>query len=178
MGGLKPSQNATVQTVEAGTTLAVAGTLNVTGTLKIGGTTVASTAAQIDAAAAGASNLTLAFSVAAGASNVSEVTITVKDGAGATVAGVYNLDVWLSDAAAGAGLTGTTASGAVAAKAASGVDLLAYTAKKAIRVQTLATGVYILSITDTAKTGFYICGQAPGTGRAVVSAQLVAGSYG
>jgi hypothetical protein len=176
--GIKPSQNATVQTVEANTTLVVAGTINVTGALKIGGTTVSSTAAQIDAAVGGASNLTLAFSIAAGSANVSEVTITVKDGAGATVAAVYNLDVWLSDAATGAGLTGTTASGAVAAKAASGIDLVAYTAKKAIRVQTLATGVYILSITDTAKTGFYVCGQAPGTGKAVVSTQLVTGSYG
>lgn len=176
--GLKPSQNGRVQTVEADTTLTVAGAVNVTGALKINGTTLSSTAAQLDAAASGASNLTLAFSIAAGSANVSEITIAVKDGAGATVAGVYNLDVWLSDAASGAGLTGTTASGAVAAKAASGVDLVAYTAKKAIRVQTLATGIYVLSITDSAKTGFYVCGQAPGTGKAVVSTQLVTGSYG
>lgn len=174
------------QTVESG------GALNVAsgGSLKIAGTTVTSSAAELNAvdgvtstAAEITANTdgvgsTLSFSAAAGAANVSEVTVTVKDGAGGTVAAVHNFDLWLSDASTCAGLTGTTTSGAVAAKAASGVDLSTYTAKKAIRIQTLATGVYILSITDTAKTGFYVCGLAPATGKAVASSQLVTGSYG
>lgn len=121
---------------------------------------------------------TFSFSPAAGASNVCEVTITVKDAAGSTIAAVHNLDIWLSDAATGAGLTATTASGAVAAKSASGTDLGTLTAKKALRVQTLATGVYILSITDTAKTGFYICAALPSAGKAIVSQQLVTANYG
>lgn len=120
----------------------------------------------------------VAFSIAAGGANVSEVTITVKDGAGVTLAGVFNLDVWLSDAATGAGLTGTTASGTVTAKAASGAVLGTLTAKKALRVQTLATGVFVLEITDTAKTGFYVAAQSPFTGGTLVSAQLVTASYG
>lgn len=121
---------------------------------------------------------TFTFAAAAGASNVAEVTVTAKDAGGATVAAVQNYDLWLSDSATCAGLTGTTASGAVAAKAASGVDLATYTAKKALRVQTLATGIYILSITDSAKSGFFVCAQALGTGKAVASAQLVTGNYG
>ncbi len=100
---------------------------------------------------------------------------TLKDFEGNTVAEVRALDVWLSDAATGAGLTGTTASGAVAAGA-TGVDLGVITTKKAIRAQTAATGVYILSITDTAKTGFYVCAQL--ANGVVVSSQLVTGSYG
>lgn len=122
--------------------------------------------------------VSVTFSIAAAGANVSEVTITVKDGAGVAVAGVHHLDVWLSDAASGAGLTGTTASGTVTAKAASGVVIDTYTAKKALRVQTLATGIFVLEITDTAKTGFYVAATSPLTGRASVSAQLVTASYG
>jgi hypothetical protein len=153
--GIKPSKNATVQTVEAGTTF------NVAGILQVGGVS-APASVTLTPAAAGA--------------NVSEVTITVKDGAGVTLPGVFNFDLWLSDAASGAGLTATTASGAVAAKASSGADLGAFTAKKALRCQTLATGVYTLSITDSSKTGFYVCASV--AGRTFVSAQLSAGSYG
>lgn len=121
---------------------------------------------------------TVTFSIAAGGANVSEVTITVKDGSGTAVAGVHHFDVWLSDAASGAGLTGTTASGTVTAKAASGVVVSTYTAKKALRIQTLATGIFVLEITDTAKTGFYVAVAHPLTGRAAVSEQLVTASYG
>jgi len=168
---IKPSQSGRVQTVEAGTTL------NVVGTLQIGGTAVTSTAAELNAAATGGP-ASITFSPAAGSANVCEVTVTIKNAAGATLAGVFNFDLWLSDAATGAGLTATTASGAVAAKASSGADLAVLTTKKAIRVQTLATGIYILSITDTAKTLFYVAAQVPGTGKTVVSSQLATGNYG
>jgi hypothetical protein len=119
---------------------------------------------------------TVTFSPAAGSSNVCEVTITVKDYDGNTVAGTHMLDIWLSDAASGAGLTGTSASGAVAAKAASGVDFQIYSAKKAWRVQTLATGVYILSITDSAKTAFYPCASIDNA--TVVGTVLATANYG
>ncbi len=121
---------------------------------------------------------TLTFAAAAGGSNVAEVTIAAKDAAGNTVAGVFNFDLWLSDAATGAGLTGTTASGAVTAKAASGTDLGALTAKKMLRAQTKVDGTFILSITDTARTGFHVAALVPGTMRTVVSPQLVTGNYG
>jgi hypothetical protein len=118
------------------------------------------------------------FAVAAGAANVTEITITVKDVHGATLAGGRNLELWLSDAATGLGITGTAASGTVAAKAASGTVLTAYTAKKHMSIQTLATGVFVLAITDTAKTGFYVAVRHPLTGAPIVSAQLVTASYG
>lgn len=165
---------------DGGNTLIVAsgGVMDVEagGAFKIAGTAVSASAAElnmVDAAPA-----TVTFAAAAGASNVCEVTITVKDAAGATLTGIRNLEIWLSDAATGAGLTGTTASGAVAVKSNEGTDLTALTAKKHLIGQTKAAGTYVLSITDTAKTGFYVCVRNPITGAPVASAQLVAGNYG
>jgi hypothetical protein len=59
----------------------------------------------------------------------------------------------------------------------SGVDLATLVSKKALHVQTTAAGVYILSITDTAKTGFYVGVFMPGL-KAVVSSAAGAGNYG
>lgn len=116
-------------------------------------------------------------SAAAGTTNVSDVTFQLKDGAGNNLAAVTALDLWLSDAATGIGLTATTPSGGVAAGA-SGTILGALTTSKAVRVITDATGKFILAITDTSKTGFYPCCSIPGTGKVTVGAQLVAGNYG
>lgn len=120
----------------------------------------------------------LTFAIAAGASNVSEVTITVKNAAASTLAAVWTTRVWLSDSATCAALTSTTASGTVTAKAASGVVVSTNTAKKDLVVSTLATGVFVLEITDSAKTGFFVCAAIPGKGKSDVSAQLVTASYG
>ena len=117
------------------------------------------------------------FSPAAGGANVCEVTVRCVDHSGATMAGVFHLDLWLSDAATGVGLTATTASGTVTAKTASGAVIGTDTTKKALRVQTLATGVFILEITDTAKTGFYVAA-SNGRRTASVSSQLVTANYG
>jgi len=120
----------------------------------------------------------ISFAAAPGAANVCEVTISALDGTNDLTARVQNLKVWLSDAATGAGQSGTTASGTVTAKAASGTVLDTLTAKQSLIVQTLATGVFILEITDTAKTGFYICVENPTNGKIEVSDQLVTGDYG
>jgi predicted RecA/RadA family phage recombinase len=120
--------------------------------------------------------LAVAMTVAAGAANVSEVTIKVVDAAGNIVPGVHHLDVWLSDDADGEGLTGTTASGTVQAKAASGYVLSTYTAKKALRVQTLKTGLFVLEITDTAKTAFKVAASLLGPGE--VGLTLITANYG
>ena len=120
----------------------------------------------------------IAFAIAAGGANVSEITIAVTDIGGNTIAGVHNLNVILSDAATGVGLTGTSASGTVQAKSASGTDLAALTAKKALVVQTLVDGTYILEITDTAKTGFYVAAGIPSHGLLEVSRVLVSGDFG
>lgn len=120
---------------------------------------------------------TFTFTPAAGSANVCEVTIRHLDSLGAAVASPMTLDVWLSDAATGIGLTGTTASGAVAAKAGS-TDFVAAVAKKLIKAQLSAAGVYVLSITDTAKTGFYVCVSNPTNGKTVVSSALITANYG
>lgn len=114
------------------------------------------------------------FAEAAGGTDVCEVTITLVDGDGVAVANAGMVDVWLSDAATGAGLTATTASGTVTAKSSSGVVIDTYTAKKALKVQTLATGVFVLEVTDTANTGFYVCAQNPYTGEVFVSSAVTA----
>lgn len=119
----------------------------------------------------------IVFTIAKGGSNICLVSVQVNDGSGNPVTGIQNLDLWLSDASTGLGITATTASGAVAAGA-SGTDLADITAKKAKWVQTTAAGLYILSITDTGLTHFYIAALAPGTGQTVVSRQLVSADYG
>jgi hypothetical protein len=118
------------------------------------------------------------FTITAGGANVCEVAITLVDGKGNTVAGAQPMLVWLSDAATGAGLTATSASGTVQAKSASGADFGTLTAKKALIVQPLATGIYTLEITDTAKTGFYVAAQNPYSGQNIVSRQLITADYG
>lgn len=133
---------------------------------------------EIDLQVIDAAPASIGFSAAAAAANVSEVTCTVKDAAGNTLEGVWMFDLWLSDAATGEGLTATTASGTVTAKSASGAVIATHSAKKALRVQTLATGVFILEITDTAKTGFYVAAAVPAKGNTVVSDQLETADYG
>jgi hypothetical protein len=139
------------------------------------GPNVTASAAELNVSDGAPATVTLA--AAAGAANVCEVTCTVKDAAGVAIPLAIHFDVWLSDAATGAGLTGTTASGTVTAKAASGIVLSTYTAKKALRVQSLGTGVFVLEITDTAKTAFYACVQNPATG-ATIALLLATGNYG
>ncbi len=116
-------------------------------------------------------------SVAAGTANQTLVTLQIVDNEDAAVSGVRMLDLWLSDATTGAGLTATTASGAVAVGA-SGADIIDYVSKKAKRVQTDATGKYILAITDTAKTAFKVCAQLGPMEGAIVAATLATASYG
>ena len=118
------------------------------------------------------------FAIAAGGANVSEVTITLQDGHNSTVAEPQLFTWWLSDAATGVGLTATAASGTVQAKSASGADYGVLTAKKATISQPLATGVYILEITDTSKTGYYVACQNMYSGQIAISRVLVTGDYG
>jgi hypothetical protein len=120
----------------------------------------------------------LSFAAAAGAENVANVTISVLDKDGRLVAGNHALAIWLSDDAGGAGLTGTTASGTVQAASGEGAVLTALTAKKHITAVTKAAGTFVLEITDSAKTGFYVAAAVLGAVGVGVSAQLVAGNYG
>lgn len=121
---------------------------------------------------------TASATVATDGTNATLVTITFKDGLGVAMTVPINFDLWLSDAASGQGVTATTASGNVTDKTAgtTGIVLGTYTAKKALRCQSLAAGTYQLSITDTAKTAFKVCVQA--AGKTVVVATLATASYG
>lgn len=117
------------------------------------------------------------FTFTAGAANVAEVLITPVNSAGTTIARVNQLTVFLSDAATGVGLTGTAASGTVQAKAASGTDVGILTAKKALLVHTLASGLYTLEITASAKTAYYVGVILP-CGLLVVSRVMTGADYG
>lgn len=113
-----------------------------------------------------------------GAANVTEIVVTARDGDGAVVAEPVLFDLWLSDDAGGEGLTGTAASGNVEAKSGEGTVVASHVAKKALRVQALKTGSFTLKITDSGKTAFVVCAQAPGTGRVVPGLTLAPGDYG
>lgn len=116
--------------------------------------------------------------VAAGAANVSEITITVRNANGKAISTPYCMDLWLSDSAVATGYTATTASGAVTVKTAgtTGTLIGTYLAKFGLRVQTLANGTFVLSITDTAKSLFKVCVQTEGV--PYVVATLATASYG
>jgi hypothetical protein len=119
---------------------------------------------------------TIAITNGVGASsNICNVTFQVVDAAGNAIAGVFLLEVYLSDAATGVGLTATTASGGIAAAASGGTVLDVLVAAKYLKVQTNAAGAFILAITDTAKTLFYPVGSRGSS--IVVGAQLTTASY-
>lgn len=119
----------------------------------------------------------VSFTIAKGGSaGITLVTMQVLDGAGNAFAQCFELEWFLSDSADGHTLTATLASGTVGAGA-NGFDIFAKVSKKAGDSVTDATGTYQLSITDSAKTGFYIAVGCPGTGKLFVSRQLVTGDY-
>lgn len=86
--------------------------------------------------------------VAAGASNICVMTGTIKDAAGATIAGVRNLLVYISEAATGIGVSADSYSTGAAITDGTGAELVA---DKVFLVQTGTDGVFAISITDSAK---------------------------
>lgn len=121
------------------------------------------------------------FTIAQGAtSNITLITITPCDKDGSQISHSDSKPVsylvYLSDSASGLGITATTASGAVAAGS-KGAVLATETASKALRVISDANGEFQLSITDTAKTLFYVCFVNPATGVVYTSRRLVTGDY-
>lgn len=131
---------------------------------------------HLPAAGGGVGPAYCTFTPAAGGANVTNISIQFKDAGGNNIAYPVDFTVSLSDAATGAGLTATTASGTVVAGA-SGTDLGTLTAKKALVSRSTAAGLYILQITDTAKTGFYPVVSFQGQ-RFFVGSQLVTANYG
>jgi hypothetical protein len=117
---------------------------------------------------------TATFAIAAGASTVTAVTITFKTAQGVAINNVFPFEVWLSDATTGAGETGTSASGTPAIT--TGTQYRILTAKKAWLGACNSSGVAVLTITDNAKTTFYVAVRLP-TG-VVVSRILATADYG
>ncbi len=116
------------------------------------------------------------FTPAASTTNVCLLTVQVVDFNGVNAVEPINLDLWLSDIASGYPYTSAVASGNIVAGTA-GTVLSTYQTKASFRVQTNASGAFILSITDSAKTTYFPCAQTP-AGNTVVGTRLVAGNYG
>ncbi len=155
-------------TENGGATTVIGGTLNVTGTLKTGGTAITSTAAELNLVDNIFSTATLAWS-AGNSTDEANVTITVKDAAGATIAAVHRLEVYISESATCQGLTADSYSGAVTTE--TGDVLTALTAKKHLIVNTASTGIAVLSIVASANPADqYACVVTPRSGKPVASA--------
>lgn len=100
-----------------------------------------------------------------------EAAYQVTDSAGSPVAGVFAIEAWISESAAGAGLTADSASGALTAVSNKGTILTALTAKKHVSAVTNSAGLLTLLIVDSVNpTDQYFACKAPATGRVVVSA--------
>lgn len=107
-----------------------------------------------------------------------ECEIAVCDSDGKPIPAVHHLDVYLTDSAVGAGVTGTDPNGTVTAKTSSGVLIATHTAKKTFRVQTLATGKFTLQILDDATPVLLYVAAVVAPGSQIwVSRKTVAGDY-
>lgn len=90
----------------------------------------------------------VSWAVAAGASNVCVMTGTIKDAAGATIAAVRNMLVYISEAATGIGVSADSYSTGAAITDGTGSE---FVAEKVFLVQTGVDGVFAISITDSNK---------------------------
>lgn len=117
------------------------------------------------------------FAIAPGAANHSVVTITIQDNGGQAIASQpFDVDVILSDAATGVGVTATAPSNSMTVT--TGTQLNSYVSNKALYVQSDGTGTIVINIFDTAKTGYYVMVQGVSLPFAYVSRQLLSTDYG
>ncbi len=93
--------------------------------------------------------LTATVTLAAGAANSIDATFTIKDMAGVTVTGVHKVEVYISEAATGIGLSTDTPSGNLTAS--TGTVLSVLTTKAHITALTDANGVLVLNLVDSGK---------------------------
>lgn len=97
-----------------------------------------------------------------------DITVAVKDKDGNTIAAPHALDMWMSEAATGIGLTGDTYSGDLTATA--GAIVAVGTAKKSWKIMTAATGIFTGTLVASANPADqYVAVVNPATGRVVVS---------
>ncbi|MES2295214.1 MAG: hypothetical protein V4527_18100 [Pseudomonadota bacterium] len=91
----------------------------------------------------------VSWAVAAGAANVCVLTGTIKDAAGVTIAASRPLLIYISTAATGIGISGTSYS--TGAAITTGTSVIALTASKAWLINTHTDGTFAISITATGK---------------------------
>lgn len=102
-----------------------------------------------EAAALHGNAATVSWAVAAGAANICIITGTVKDSAGATIAAVHVLEVYMSTQADGSVISATSYS--TGASITTGAAIVTQTASKAWKIATNSSGVFAISITATGK---------------------------
>lgn len=98
-----------------------------------------------------------------------QITVTFKDGLGATVADVIAFEMWMSEDANGIGLTADAYSGTLTAG--TGAILTALTAKKHVSAVTAATGIAVFTLVDSANpVDQYVAVKNPLNGAVYMSA--------
>lgn len=97
-----------------------------------------------------------------------DITVTVLDQDGVALAAVFILDLYMSESAAGIGVTADTYSGDLTASV--GAILSALTAKKHWRVATAATGIFTATLVDSGNPADqYAVAVHPTTGQVALS---------
>ncbi len=91
----------------------------------------------------------ITFSVAAGATNVCVISGQVKDASGAALAGVREIEVYMSTSATGENVSATSYS--TGAAVTTGTQIVALSANKVWRLLTDNTGAFAISITASGK---------------------------
>lgn len=98
-----------------------------------------------------------------------EATITVKDALGVAIPAIHALEVWISESAVGAGLTGDATATVTVPTVGTLLDEL--TDDKHFTVLTAATGIATVLVVDSNNPADqYVCVKHPVTGRVTVSA--------
>ncbi len=120
------------------------------------------------------------FVIAAGAANISEITITIKDGHGEIITSSNGpLNVWRSDDATGIGLASAGASGTVIVKPGGfGSTFGVGVGGQSVALLARSDGNVVLEITDTNKATIFVAVQSSFGGPVLVTRQLVGGDYG
>jgi hypothetical protein len=121
---------------------------------------------EVDSASAGSASFTIGSEGAA-----INVAVALEDGAGNALASLQGVNIFLSDAATGIGITATAPDGGIAIGT-DGAIIDAAVAGKALWVQTEADGTFDIDITETGAATFYLVVQLP-NGKQVVSDAIV-----
>lgn len=112
---------------------------------------------------------TVAIALAASATTDGmDITITMQDGRGDAIAGVYEFEWWISEAETGIGLTADTYSGDVTAV--TGTEWIEIVSKKHYRALTAVTGIFSATAVASANpVDQYVAVRHPLTGKIIVS---------